>query len=247
MAAREPVADNSTPPSILTATGIQAGHGRRPVVFDVSLSIAPGEVVALFGHNGAGKTTTLCSLFGIKKLTSGKVEFRGEDITGSSAARNVRRGLSYIPAEEFVFGELSVIDNLKLGTTQSSSNTPVAERLDRVYELFPILADRRAQIASTMSGGQQRMLSIGISLMAEPRMMLLDEPSLGLSPALVEEMMAAILKLSREQSLSVLLVEQNVLRTLPVVDRAYFMRSGRIILSESSEELRTRDSFWELF
>ena len=234
-------------PLILRVEGLQASHGRRPVLFDVSLSVAKGEIVALFGHNGAGKTTTLCSIFGMKKPSRGRIKFQGVEMTGSSSAQNVRRGVTYIPAQEFVFGELSVIDNLKLGTTKSASDRPIGERLDLVFEHFPILAERRSQLAGTLSGGQQRMLSIGIALMAEPTLLLLDEPSLGLSPALVEEMMTVIQRLAHERSLSVLMVEQNVVRTLPAVDRAYFMRSGRMILAETSEELRKRDSFWELF
>ena len=233
--------------TLLEVDGLRAGHSRHQVVHDVGLRVRSGEVVALFGHNGAGKTTTLNSVFGMVKPMGGSVRFGGADITGSSCATNVRRGLTLIPAENFVFADLTVLDNLRLGAHLESDGAKMAERLAYVYEVFPILAERAEQLAGTMSGGQQRMLSIGIALMSGPRMLLLDEPSLGLSPALVQQMMQVIGRLAREQALSVLLVEQNVAQTLPVVDRAYFMRSGRILLEEASESLRERESFWDLF
>lgn len=231
--------------TLLDVEGLKAGFGRRPVLFDVSLSVAKGEIVAMFGHNGAGKTTTLNSIFGRVKPSAGTVRFGGEDTTKSKGIENVRRGMTLIPAEKFVFGDLSVLDNLRLGAYHNGAKQQ--ELMERVYELFPILKERERQLAGTMSGGQQRMLSIGIALMTGPRLLLLDEPSLGLSPALVQQMMAAIGRLARDQGLSVLLVEQNVVQTLGVVDRAYFMRGGRIILEEASEQLKARDSFWDLF
>jgi branched-chain amino acid transport system ATP-binding protein len=233
--------------TLLEVQQLRAGHGRHEVVHGIELRVRPGEVVALFGHNGAGKTTTLNSVFGMVKPMGGAVRFGGDDITGSSCATNVRRGLTLIPAENFVFADLTVLDNLRLGAHLEPSSERVSERLDYVYEVFPILQERGSQLAGTLSGGQQRMLSIGIALMSGPRMLLLDEPSLGLSPALVQQMMQVIGRLAKEQSLSVLLVEQNVVQTLPVVDRAYFMRSGRILLEEASETLRERDTFWDLF
>jgi len=232
---------------LLEVASLSAGHGRRQVVHDVDLGVAEGEVVAVFGHNGAGKTTTLSSIFGMVKPMGGAVRFDGADIAGAPCADNVRRGMTLIPAEHFVFGDLDVLDNLRLGAQLERSTEEVERRLAQVYEIFPILEQRGSQLAGTMSGGQQRMLSIGIALMSGPRLLLLDEPSLGLSPSLVQQMMEVIGRLAREGSLSVLLVEQNVIQTLPVVDRAYFMRSGRIILEESSAELRKRDSFWDLF
>jgi len=235
------------PDPLLEVAGLRAGHGRRQVVFDVDLTVAEGEVVAVFGHNGAGKTTTLNAIFGAVKPSGGGIRFAGEEIGGAGCAPNVERGLTLIPAENFVFADLTVLDNLRLGAQLEKSGEVVRKRMAQVHELFPILDERAGQLAGTMSGGQQRMLSIGIALMSGPRLLLLDEPSLGLSPSLVQQMMEVIGRLAREESLSVLLVEQNVVQTLPVVDRAYFMRSGRIILEESSEALRERSSFWDLF
>jgi branched-chain amino acid transport system ATP-binding protein len=232
---------------LLDVSSLGASYGRRQVLFDVSLHVGVGEIVAMFGHNGAGKTTLLNSIFGLVRPASGTVEYRGEEITGAACARNVRNGMAYIAAENFVFGELSVLDNLRLGAHLESSRSAVQERLGRVYEIFPILEERSSQTSSTLSGGQQRMLSMGMALMSGPSLLLVDEPSLGLSPALVDQVMEAIGRLAREHSLSVLLVEQNVVRTLPVVERAYFVRSGRVILEESAEELGKRESYWELF
>jgi branched-chain amino acid transport system ATP-binding protein len=237
----------ATAESLLEVTGLQANYGRRPVLFDVGLRVAPGEIVAMFGHNGAGKTTTLNTIFGRVRPARGTVVFDGEDITGTRAIDNVRRGMTLIPAERFVFADLTVLDNLRLGAYREHSRAAIEQRIAEVHEIFPILAERSDQLAGTMSGGQQRMLSIGIALMTGPRLLLLDEPSLGLSPALVQQMMEVIGRLAREQSLSVLLIEQNVVQTLGVVDRAYFMRSGRIILEEPAEQLRARESYWDLF
>jgi branched-chain amino acid transport system ATP-binding protein len=237
----------ATRDSLLEVSGLRAGHGRRQVVFDVDLTVAEGEVVAVFGHNGAGKTTTLNAIFGMVKPIGGDIRFGGQDIAGAACAPNVQRGLTLIPAENFVFADLTVLDNLRLGAQLERSADVVRKRMAQVHEVFPILDERAGQLAGTMSGGQQRMLSIGIALMSGPRLLLLDEPSLGLSPSLVQQMMEVIGRLAREEGLSVLLVEQNVVQTLPVVDRAYFMRSGRIILEESSEVLRERSTFWDLF
>ncbi len=233
------------PGMLLDVKGLQAGYGRRPVLFEVDLHIGVGEIVAMFGHNGAGKTTTLNSIFGRIRSSAGTVQFAGEDITHDKGIVNVRRGMTLIPAEQFVFGDLTVLDNLKLGAYGNAAE--MTERMAQVYELFPILEERTKQLAGTMSGGQQRMLSVGIALMTGPKLLLLDEPSLGLSPALVQQMMAAIGRLAHEQQLSVLMVEQNVVQTLGVVDRAYFMRGGRIILEEPAEKLKGRDSYWDLF
>jgi branched-chain amino acid transport system ATP-binding protein len=235
------------PPTLLDVSMLKAGYGRRPVLFDVAMHVGRGEIVALFGHNGAGKTTTLNAIFGRCKPTGGTVTFGGDEIARAKGIANVHRGMTLIPAEHFVFGDLTVIDNLRLGAYGERSRAKIDERIQQCYELFPILAEREKQLAGTMSGGQQRMLSIGIALMTGPQLLLLDEPSLGLSPALVQQMMDVIKRLAREQSLSVLMVEQNVVQTLGVVDRAYFMRSGRIILEAEADELRGRESYWDLF
>jgi branched-chain amino acid transport system ATP-binding protein len=243
--AHEHVGDAARP--LLDVRGLQAGYGRKRVVFDVDLSLNRGEIVTVLGHNGAGKTTTLKTIFGMLPPFGGEIWYDGEDISRSSCRRNVKRGMSLIPSERIVFGDLSVIDNLRLGAMHERAGDERERRRERVHEIFPILQERTQQMARTMSGGQQRMLSLGLALMSSPRLLMLDEPSLGLAPALVIDIFDRIRKLADEEGLSVLLLEQNVGQALRIADRAYVMRSGRVILEESAAEMRTRENFWDLF
>jgi branched-chain amino acid transport system ATP-binding protein len=231
---------------LLDVQGLSAGYGRRTVVSDISFNVERGEIVAVFGHNGAGKTTTLRTVFGFQQARSGTVIFKGQNITNMACAQKVARGITFVPAEQFVFPDMSVLDNLRLGGHQGGGRT-MAERLTAVYEIFPLLDERTAQLAGTMSGGQQRMLSIGIALMAEPELVLLDEPSLGLAPAMVQNVNNALRALTDRYSVSIVLLEQNVRQTLQIADRAYVMRSGRIILEESAEQMLQRGQWWDLF
>jgi len=234
--------------SKLVATkGLQAGYGRKQVVFDVDLTVGSGEIVALLGHNGAGKTTTLKTIFGMLPALGGRVTYQGEDATHAGCRRNVTRGMAMIPAERFVFADLTVRENLLLGANHERSATVRDTRHAQVATLFPILAERAGQRAGTMSGGQQRMLSLGIALMSGPQLLLLDEPSLGLAPALVTTLFDAIAGLAKSQGLGVLLLEQNVGQVLRIADRVAVMRSGRVILEESAAQMRARESYWDLF
>lgn len=232
---------------LLTVVGLRAGYGGRPVVYGVDLEVWPGEIVAVLGHNGAGKTTTLNAIFGFIEPMSGIVSLQGSDVTTLPAVEHARRGMTFVPAERFVFGDLSVGDNLLLAAMQEPSAERRAGHQRRVDSLFAILADRRTQRAGTMSGGEQRMLSIGMALMAGPRLMLLDEPSLGLSPVYVETIMDAIRTVADELRVGVVLLEQNVAQALRVADRVYVMRSGETIAHETAAELRTREHLWDLF
>lgn len=236
----------STEP-FLSVDRLCGGYGKKRVVFDVTLSVGAGEVVTILGHNGAGKTTTLKTIFGMLASQGGRVTYQGIDVSALDYRHNVRHGMSFIPAEQFVFGDLSVIDNIRLGGVHERSAKEKSERLKRIYEMFPILEERSGQRAGTMSGGQQRMLSLGIALMSGPRLLLLDEPSLGLAPALVDDIFDRIRQLADHEGLSVLLLEQNVGHALRITDRFYVMRSGRIILEETADEMRKRDQFWDLF
>lgn len=233
--------------ALLRVTGLAAGYGRKQVVFDVDLTVGRGEIVTVLGHNGAGKTTTLKTIFGMLSPFGGQVSYDGEDVSRSGCRQNVRRGMSLIPAERFVFGDLTVADNLRLGALHERSGTAGDTRRARVYEMFPILAQRTRQLAGTMSGGEQRMLSIGVAMMSGPRLLLLDEPSLGLAPALVHQLFDTIRRLADEEGLAVLLLEQNVGQALRIADRAYVMRSGQIILEDSARGLSDRESYWDLF
>ena len=232
---------------MLVVENLFAGYGRKQVVFDVSFHVAPGEVVALFGHNGSGKSTTIRTIHGLLPPQSGHVRFLGHDVTGHSTRKNVRAGMAMIPSERFVFPDLSVLDNLLLGGANEPDAARRRERTEQVYELFPILRERSAQLAGTLSGGQQRMVSLGLLLIAGPKLLMLDEPSLGLAPAVVEQIFFAVRDLARSEGLGVLLLEQNVAQALKIVDRAYVMRSGRVILEETVEQMKARDSYWDLF
>jgi branched-chain amino acid transport system ATP-binding protein len=231
----------------LDAAALGAGYGRKQVVFDVDVRVAAGEIVAIVGHNGAGKSTLLRTIFGMLPPLGGSIQYCGENVTRSNCKRNVERGMSLIPSERFVFGDLTVRENLLLGALHEKSADVRDERWQRVHALFPILSERATQRAATMSGGQQRMLSFGVAMMSGPRLLMLDEPSLGLAPAVVNEIFDAIRGLAREAQLSVILVEQNIGAALRIADRFYAMRSGRIILEETAAQMRERKDYWDLF
>ncbi|HET9184803.1 MAG TPA: ABC transporter ATP-binding protein [Solirubrobacterales bacterium] len=250
MASSETARDQSAPKqseALLDVTGLGSAYGRRQVVFDVSLEVREGEVVTILGHNGAGKTTTMKTIFGLMKPVQGRVTYAGKDVVKMSVLERVRSGMCFVPPQHFVFADLSVIDNLLLGAQSESSAEVIGERLQRVHELFPILKERHGQAAGTMSGGQQRILSIGTALMSGPKLILLDEPSLGLAPVVFQEITEVLRQLVAEHQLSVLLLEQNVQQALTVADRVYVMRSGRTIMEESAEEMRAREHWWDLF
>ena len=235
------------PPALLRVESLATGYGAKQVVFGVSLEIGAGEIVCLMGHNGAGKTTTLKAVFGLLPVWQGRVDFEGEPIERTSSAERVRRGLALVPQERFVFADLSVAENLDLGAFSVSDARIARERRDKVLTLLPVLAERRRQRAGTLSGGEQRMLSLGMALMMQPRLLLLDEPSLGLSPLLVERIMATIERVAREEQVTVLLVEQNVRQALPIADRVYIIRTGRVILEEGAAAMAARGEWWDLF
>lgn len=238
---------STTTAPVLQVTKLQAGYGRKQVVFDVDLTVGHGEILGVFGHNGSGKSTTIRTILGITPVLGGTIEFNGKDVTKSSSRANVKAGMAMIPSERFVFADLTVMDNLLLGAANDPNTDRRARRLELVRGLFPILVERTGQLAGTMSGGQQRMVSLGMALMASPTLLMLDEPSLGLAPAVVQQIFATVRKLADEEGLSVLLLEQNVGQALRIVDRVSVMRSGRVILQETVEQMRSRDSYWELF
>jgi len=241
------VADRPESEELLDVSGLRAGYGGRAVVYGVDLTVSPGEIVAVLGHNGAGKTTTLNAIFGFIEPMSGTVSFRGSEVTALPPVEHARRGMTLVPAERFVFQDLSVEDNLLLAAMQEPSDERRDEHRRRADALFPVLSERRAQRAGTMSGGEQRMLSIGMALMAGPRLMLLDEPSLGLSPLYVETIMDAVRTVANDLRVGVVMLEQNVAQALRVADRVYVMRSGETIAHETAAELRTREHLWDLF
>ncbi|MCW2600970.1 MAG: amino acid/amide transporter ATP-binding protein 2, family [Frankiales bacterium] len=232
---------------LLAARNLVAGYGKRRVISNVSLHVEPGEVVGVLGHNGAGKTTLLKCLFRLVPPTEGEVEFAGASLNGCSSVQTVRRGMSFTPAETPIFRDLTVRENLELGAHDVRDRAEVRSRMAEVAETFPALAERMRDLAGTFSGGQQRQLSLGIALMAQPRLMLLDEPSLGISPAVVAKTFATIRELARTRGMSVLVVEQNVRAVTAIADRVYVLRNGSIVLEETGEQAGERTVWWDLF
>ena len=233
--------------SLLAVQGLVTGYGRKQVLFEVSLRIDAGEIVVLMGHNGAGKTTTLKAIAGLLPARSGQILLDGESIAHTSSAVRVRRGLSLVPQEHCVFADLTVAENIELGAFSVSDAKAAAAQRDKVLTLLPVLAERRKQMAGTLSGGEQRMLSLGMALMRQPKVLLLDEPSLGLAPLLVERIMETIQEITRRDKLTVLLVEQNVRHALAIAQRVYIMRTGRLILEETGAAMSGRGQWWDLF
>ncbi|WP_198471100.1 ABC transporter ATP-binding protein [Acetomicrobium sp. S15 = DSM 107314] len=221
---------------ILKVTDMCAGYGSVPVLHGISLEVCEGELVAIVGANGAGKTTTMRTIAGLMRPTRGNVEFYGEDVTGLPAHVMVKKGLTYVPEGRRLFQKLSVRENLELGAFAERNRDTIEERLARVYDLFPILKERSGQKAETMSGGEQQMLAIARGLMSAPKLILLDELSLGLQPSLVERVLLAVTEI-RRFNVTVLMVEQRVLEALEIADRGYVIQSGRVVMSGPSGQL----------
>ena len=225
--------------ALLEVTGLRAGYGPITVLHDVAVTVGRGEIVALIGANGAGKTTTLLTVSGVVRATAGAVRFDGADITNRPAHEVVRRGLAQSPEGRKIFPRLTVKENLEMGAYTRPDRAEVRAGLDRAYALFPILADRHNQPGGLLSGGQQQMLAIARALMASPRLLLLDEPSLGLAPQVVVQIFDAIKVLNETTGLSVLLVEQNANLALKVARRGYVLETGRVTVEGPAAELAT--------
>jgi branched-chain amino acid transport system ATP-binding protein len=231
--------------ALLNVQGLKSGYGVVEVLRGVDLQVMPGELVALLGSNGAGKTTLNLTLSGLVAARGGQVGFDGQDITGLHSRQVVKHGLIQVPEGRKVFPNLSVHENLELGAFTRGRERK-QQNLDKVYDTFPRLKERVAQLAGTLSGGEQQMLAIGRGLMAEPRLLILDEPSLGLSPLLVEEMFGLISQL-RSSGLAILLVEQNVGQSLDIADRAYVMENGQIRFSGTPADLLASDTLRQAY
>jgi branched-chain amino acid transport system ATP-binding protein len=221
---------------MLKVDKIKVHYGGILALHEVTFEVGEGEVVAMVGANGAGKSTALKAIVGAVSPVSGKIEFDGTDITGENSAKIVRRGITYVPEARHIFGPLTVEENLLLGAFTADSEEEIEEGLDHVYELFPILKDRRKQKGETLSGGEQQMLAIGRGLMIRPKLLMLDEPSLGLMPKLVTEVFKSI-SLLKEEGHTILLVEQNVREALELADRGYILQTGRTIDSGRGKDL----------
>lgn len=232
--------------ALLEVKDLQAGYHKKSVLQNVSLRVEPGEFVGVIGHNGAGKTTMVSSIFGLLAPTSGSIHFGDQSILGNTPAENVQEGMALVPQDRAVFPNLSVRDNLELAAFYVRDKAHVAKRISEIEQLFPILKEREKQLAGTMSGGQQRMLSIGIALMQNPRLLMLDEPSLGLAPLLVQNMMEQVRNIN-QMGTAVLLIEQNVASALAAASRMYVMKLGRMVYDGPPEKLHDRAYLMELF
>jgi branched-chain amino acid transport system ATP-binding protein len=227
--------DKKPGPSVLEVRNLRVAYGGIVAVKGVDLEIGPGELVCLIGANGAGKTTTLKALAGLIRSAEGRIQLEGKDIAGLPPHELVRRGLVLVPEGRGIFGRLTVRENLMMGAYHRA-DVGVARDLERVHALMPRLAERSGQTGGTLSGGEQQMLAIGRALMSRPKLLLLDEPSMGLAPAIVQKVFEIVLK-AAEEGVTILLVEQNAKAALELAHRAYVMESGRITLSGDAREL----------
>ena len=237
----DPSSNRPSGPSLLTVDGIETFYGGIQALKGVSLEVPEGSIVTLLGANGAGKSTTLKSISGLVPPTRGTVAFSGRRIDGLPSEKIVRLGISHVPEGRELFPELTVLENLKMGAYTRTDKRAVARGLERVQAHFPILAERRLQLAGTLSGGEQQMLAIGRALMAAPRLMLLDEPSLGLAPMLVEEIFRIIREI-HDHGTTVLLVEQNANKALSIADYGYVLETGTVSLAGDSRQLLRDDN-----
>ena len=221
---------------MLTLRALDAGYGTFQALFDISLDVNAGEAVAVIGPNGAGKTTLMRVISGLIRPTAGSMRMQGADLLARPAHRVVELGIAHVPENRRLFARMTVEDNLRMGAFIPTARPKFRERLDFVYRLFPRLLERRHQLAGTMSGGEQQMCAIGRALMSEPKLLLLDEPSAGLAPVIVQQVFALVERI-RASGLTVLIVEQNVRQVLRVVDRAYVLEAGSLRASGTAGEV----------
>jgi len=229
------VSTNSKPEPLLRLEGINTYYGQMHILQDVDLEVGEGELVCLLGGNASGKSTTLKTILGLVPPRSGSVVLNGEDVTGFTTARRIERGMAIVPENRRLFGPMTVLENLEMGA-YLRPRADLSEDLERVYETFPLLAERRKQLAGTLSGGEQQMVAMGRALMARPKLLLMDEPSMGLAPILVERSFEIIAEV-HEAGVALLVVEQNANVSLSIADRGYVLSTGRIVLEGKASEL----------
>jgi len=233
--------------AILKLANVESAYGPIRAIRGVSLQVLRGQIATVLGSNGAGKSTILKTISGIIDPRKGSIEFKGEDITARDPSLIVRRGLSHVPEGREVFALLSIRDNLLMGAYTRSDRDGVARDMETVYRYFPILRERATQDAGLLSGGQQQMLAISRALMAAPDLILLDEPSLGLSPLLTREIFEIVIRINRERGTTILLVEQNANMALNVADFGYVLENGRIVMEDQCDRLREKDDIKEFY
>jgi len=233
-------------PSMLSLEAVDAGYGTFQALFGIDLEVKAGEAVGVIGPNGAGKTTLMRVISGLIRPRRGKITMQGTDVLATQPHRIVSLGIAHVPENRRLFPRLSVEDNLKMGAYMPEARARFGERLDFVFGLFPRMKERRHQLAGTMSGGEQQMCAIGRALMSDPKLLLLDEPSAGLAPVVVQQVFELVRRI-REGGLTVLIVEQNVQQVLKVVDRAYLLEAGSIRASGSASEMLANDSIRQAY
>ena len=227
---------------MLDFSGVSARYGGFTALRDISFVVRPGERVAVFGHNGAGKTTLLrCGLGDVDEI-SGTVSYNGESIVAGTVYRNARRGIGFVPQGHNVFRDLNVAQNLKIAGLLHDPGY-----VNEIYRLFPVMADRQAQIAGSLSGGQQQMLALGMALMTRPSILLLDEPTTGLAPVIVQGMLRSLIEINRATGTAIVLVEQNIAASLRAVERAIVLKAGSLIFDGPSSELASHPDLWSWF
>lgn len=224
---------------LLSVRGLRAGYGPVEALHDVGMVVNQGETVAVLGSNGAGKSTLMQSLVGIVRPRAGSVTFDEVNVAGFPTEKIVRRGMTLVPEGRRVFARLTVRENLRMGTFARRDKRSINEAIERYFDMFPILADRQQQLAGSLSGGEQQQLVICRALMAEPKLLLLDEPSLGLAPVIVEQVFRLLVDLKSQENLTILLVEQNVSEALEISDRAYVMEYGRLTTEGTPQDIQT--------
>jgi branched-chain amino acid transport system ATP-binding protein len=227
---------------VLNIQNLNAYYGRQQVLSDLSLKVNDGEMVGVFGHNGAGKTTLLRSCVGDTAVVTGKIAYRGREIRPGQVHMNVRGGIGFVPQGNNVFRDLTVEQNLRIAGLRHSPT-----HIETVYKIFPLLHERMRQQAGSLSGGQQQMLALGLAFMTRPSLLLLDEPTTGLAPIIVKDVLNAVKAVNQDEGTAVIIVEQNVQATLKQVARAVVIKSGRIIFDGTSRQLLDQVDLWELF
>jgi branched-chain amino acid transport system ATP-binding protein len=231
---------------ILRLEDVDTHYGPIHILQSVSLEVGEGQIVTLLGGNASGKSTTLKTILGLVRPSSGRVVFDGEDVTGRPTGYRIARGMGVVPENRRLFGPMTVLENLLMGGYVCRDQSEIESRLERVYELFPLLRERGGQTAGTMSGGEQQMVAVGRALMSNPRLLLMDEPSMGLAPTLVRQSFQMIERV-RESGVAVLVVEQNANMALSIADRGYVLQTGRIVLADRAEALLQHEGLREAY
>lgn len=232
---------------MLKIENLHVYYGNIHALKGINMEINEGEIVTLIGANGAGKTTTLRAVSNIVDTREGKIEFLGQDITGKKATDIVKMGLIHVPEGRRVFAQMSVMENLELGAYLRTDKEGIKRDMDTVFNMFPRLYERKNQISGTMSGGEQQMLAIGRGIMSKPKLLILDEPSMGLAPLLVKEIFEIVKKVNQERKITVLLVEQNANMALKIADRAYVIETGKVVMNGPAKEIMSNSAVKEAY